>query len=392
MSRQALWSYFLPQGTLNRDLKLICVSNFIGAFGDGLFVYALPIYIRSLQATPADVGLLYSLLSLGTALTIIPGGLLADRFDRKKVMILGWLVWVPVPLMIAAATHWSHLVLPMFLYGFFLSGPSTSAYIATFADKRRITLTFAAVSASWALGYIFSPGLGGYLATMMGMQLVFFIAFISYSIATGLFFFITSQHATKSKVTSQVSSRTDPSIVRKIILLSVFFAVPMFFVSMVRPLVVQFQQEEFKLDKVFIGFLGSCTFLGWGLFSIVFGRVGDKWTKMVAVALAMAMTSFSFWLLTAFNNPVVLSLAAFLNGASYLSWYLMNASVGAITPEASRGRWISLSQATATLAIFFAPYLGGVLYETNTYTPFYLAIAVTPVLAAVALTKPFKER
>jgi len=165
----------------------------------------------------------------------------------------------------------------------------------------------------------------------------------------------------------------------------------MFFVSMVRPLVVQFQQDVFQLDTVFIGVLGSCTFLGWGLFSIVFGRVGDKWRKMVAVALAMAMTSFSFWLLTAFNNLVVLSLAAFLNGASYLSWYLMNASVGAIAPEASRGRWISLSQATATLAIFFAPYLGGVLYETNEYTPFYLAIAVAPVLAVVALTKPFKE-
>ncbi len=391
MSRQTVWSYVLPRGTLTRDIKLICVSNFIGAFGDGLFVYVLPIYIRGLQATAADVGLLYSILGLSTALTIIPGGLLADRFDRKKVMILGWLVWVPIPLMMAAATHWSHLILPMVLYGFFLSGPATSAYVATSADRQRITLTFAAVSASWALGYIFSPGLGGYLATVTGMQLVFTLAFMLYSIATGLIFFVASQHAAKPRVSVQVSSKDDSPAVRRIILLSVFFAVALFFMSMVRPLVVQFQQEIFKLDTFPIGVLGSWAFLGWALFSIMFGRIGDRWSKMVAVALSMIVTSFSLWLLTAFNNFALLSLASFLSGASYLLWYLMNASVGVITPEASRGRWISFSQVIATLAIFVAPYLGGVLYETNAHTPFYIAIAVSPVLAIVALAKTFRE-
>jgi len=392
MSRQAIWGYVLPPGTLNQDLKLICLSNFIGAFGDGLFVYSLPLYIRSLHASPADVGLLYSLLGLSSALTIILGGFLADRFDRKKVMILGWLVWVPVPLMMAAAMHWSQLVLPMAMYGFFLSGPATSAYVATFANRERITVTFAAISASWSVGYIFSPGLGGYMATIIGMQPVFFLAFILYSTATGLIFFIRSQHARKlPEVSVSTSLALDPSRVRKIIVLSVFFAVAMFLVAMVRPLVVQFQEEVFGLDRFFIGVLGSLTFLGWALLSIAFGRIGDRWTKMLAVALSMVVSSFSFWVLTAYNNFVVLSLASFLNGASYLLWYLMNASVGVIPPEASRGRWISLSQVTVTLTIFVAPYLGGVLYETNVHTPFYLVIVASPVLAVLAFAKPFKQ-
>jgi MFS family permease len=77
-------SRIIPAGTLNRNLRLLCISNFFGAFGDGLFVYTLPIYLRGLEASPADVGLLYSILSLSSALTIIPGGFLADRYDRKK--------------------------------------------------------------------------------------------------------------------------------------------------------------------------------------------------------------------------------------------------------------------------------------------------------------------
>lgn len=391
MSIKTVWGQLLPAGTLNRDLRLICVSNFIGAFGDGLFIYVLPIYIRGLEATASDVGLLFSLLTLSTALTIIPGGFAADRFDRKKVMIVGWLIWVPLPVMISIATHWTQLVLPMMLYGVLLSGPATSAYIATAASKGRMTLTFAFISASWSLGYIFSPALGGYLATIIGMQRVFFLAFILYSVAAALIFLIKSQHATKPAISSKVFSNNGSSRARKIILLSIFFAIVAFFLSLVRPLVVQFLQEEFRLDSFKIGVLGSVTFFGWTVFSIGFGRMGDRWTKMVAVAASLFVSSFSLWLLMSFNEFFFLALASFLNGASYPTWYLMNATIGTIAPEESRGRWISLSQVSVTLAAFIAPYLGGLLYESSAYTPFHLVIIIMPLLAVLALTKPFKE-
>jgi len=156
MSLRDLWNYVLPAGTLSRDLKLIFASNFIGAFGDGLYAYILPLYIRSLEASSADVGSLFSIFILSTALTIIPGGFLADRFDRKKVMILGWVIWVPLPLIFSIATHWTQLFPVMGLYGFFISGPATSAYVVTFARKDRVTLTYTMMSASWWLGYLFS--------------------------------------------------------------------------------------------------------------------------------------------------------------------------------------------------------------------------------------------
>ena len=55
---------------LNRDLKLLFVSNLIGAFGDGLYAYLLPVYIETvLHADPADVGFLYTVLTLSAALT-----------------------------------------------------------------------------------------------------------------------------------------------------------------------------------------------------------------------------------------------------------------------------------------------------------------------------------
>jgi len=392
MSRIPILSSLLPLGTLNRDLKLIFVSNFIGAFGDGLFIYVLPLYLRGLEATSADVGALYSILTLSTALTIIPGGFMADRFDRKKVMILGWMVWVPIPLAFSAATHWTQLFPAMSLYGVFLSGPATSAYVVTLARKDRVTLTYTMLGASWWFGYIFSPGLGGYLAAVVGMRTVFFLSFILYGVATGVLFLIRSQRVEKSAKQDAEKLGSKPSHAEKIVLLSLFFAFVFFFLSLVRPLVVQFFQDVYRLDSSYIGVLGSIGFLGSALFSIGLGKIGDKRGKMIAATIALLIGAFSFGLFVASDNIFVLSFASLLNGASYMLWSLMGASVASITPEATRGRWISMAQMSATIAASIAPFIGGVLYEYSPYVPFYIFIGVSPLLSLIALAKPFKER
>jgi MFS family permease len=393
MSRPALLSRILPAGTLNRNLRLLCISNFFGAFGDGLFVYTLPIYLRGLEASPADVGLLYSILSLSSALTIIPGGFLADRFDRKKIMILGWAIWVPVPLMFSLATHWSQLPSVMSVYGFFIAGPAISAYVATSANKERITVTFTAISASWSLGYIFSPALGGYISTHVGTSSVFFLAFALYALATVTLFFVQSQNPKKlNDEKSSASTSSRPFDPRKIILLSIYFATAIFLLSITRPLIVQFLKDVFIIDSFQIGVLGSVTFSGWAVISIVLGKIGDKWTKAAAVATALVLGSMSLIILISFNNFPVLVLASFIDGGSYPLWSLMGAAVGSIAPERSRGRWISVSQTITTLTAFIAPYLGGILYEASPYTPFYVVIVATLLLSLVAFTKPLKEK
>jgi len=392
MTLQGVLKLVLPTGTLNRDLKLIFVSNLVGAFGDGLYAYILPLYIRSLEASSTDVGSLFSVFMLSAALTIIPGGFLADRLDRKKVMILGWMIWVPLPLLFSVATHWTQLFPVMGLYGFFLSAPATSAYVVTFARKDRVTLTYTLMSASWWLGYIFSPGLGGYLSTIIGTRSVFFLSFILYTFATIMLLFIRSQRAEKPSNSRQLEqSGSNSSHAEKIVLLSLFFAVVFFVLNLVRPFVVQFFQDVYGLESVHIGVLGSIGFLGSTFFSIGLGKAGDKWGKMVAATIALLIGGFSFGLFICFDNFFALILASFLNGASYILWSLMGASVGSIAPEASRGRWISVSQTASILAASVGPYIGGVLYQSSPYMPFYIIIGASPLLSLITLTKPFRE-
>ncbi|MFQ6065163.1 MAG: MFS transporter [Candidatus Bathyarchaeia archaeon] len=376
-------------GTLNRDLKLILLANFVGAFGDGLYFYLLPLYIRSLEAGPVEVGIFFSVLCLTAAITPILGGILADRYDRKKVMILGWLIWIPVPLIFSLVEHWTQMLPAAVLYGCWIGQPAASAYVATSADRKKMTLTFTMISAAWWSGYIFSPTLGGYLSKYaFGMRHVFLLSFVFYSLCTIILLFISSQHTQtqQSPPTSQTPFR------RKMLLWSLFFAVIMFVQIIVRPAVPQFLDDIYGFDEFHIGILASITFFGSTLLTMWLGRVGDRHTRTGAVSISMILCFISLAILVSFNNFMTLILASFLLGSSYSAWSVVSALFGSVAPEATRGRWMSLQQTAGMLAAFFAPYLGGMLYEAWPYNPFIVAMVATPLLAALALTRPFQER
>lgn len=374
-----------PFEVLSRDLKLIFASNFIGAFGDGLFAYLLPYYMKeTLKASPVEVGILYAVTSLMAAVTLLFAGMFADKYDRKKIMIAGWIAWVPAPLIFSLAQNWVQMLPGMILWGFWLGGPTTTAYIVTSADENKLTLTFTVLSSSWSFGYIFSPALGGYIAGTAGMKKVFYLAFIFYASASLILFLISSQHEISSK---QISSEKRLSFLkllktRKLAVLSIFFASIMFVLMMFRPFIPQFLADTYHYGDLEIGLLGSVSFLGSAVLGILLGRLGDKWEKAYALAASMLICSLSLILLLISGDFHVLIIAFFLTGASYITWSLMSAIIGPLAPESMRARWISIPQTVTMFSSFLAPYVGGVLYHVSPYYPFIFAIAA---LFSVAL-------
>jgi len=177
----------------------------------------------------------------------------------------------------------------------------------------------------------------------------------------------------------------------KIIIWAVFFAAIMFVITLARPFVTLFLEDERHFNRFRIGVLGSVTFLGSAILAVTLGRLGDKWRKAGAVSVSMMLVCVSFIGLVFFDNFFVLIFPFFLMGATYMFWSLMGAVVGSLAPEASRGRWMSVSQTTCMLATILAPYLGGVLYDASPRNPFIVAIATTPLLSILALSKLLKE-
>jgi len=383
-----------PFEVLNRDLRLIFTSNLIGSFGDGLYAYLLPYYIsKNLNASSVEIGILYAVVSLVAALTLFLAGMLADRYDRKKIMIAGWIAWLPAPLIFAFAGNWLQMLPGMVLWGVWLGGPTGTAYIVTTADKSRLTLTFTAISAAWSFGYIFSPALGGFLAGAIGMQIVFYSASILYALAGLILIFISSQQAAGYTQRSLEEHYSFFKLLRtrKLLMLSIFFASIMFFLMMFRPFVPKFLGDMYHFGDFEIGVLGSVSFFGSAVLGILLGRLGDKWKKSYALSASMALCSLSLILLMLFGNFLILIAIFFLAGGSYITWSLMSAIIGPLAPESIRARWVSIPQTVTMFSSFIAPYIGGILYGVSPYYPFIVAIVVTLFLALLVTTQLFEE-
>jgi len=370
-------------------LKLLFAVNSVGAFGDGLYAYLLPVYLtEDLKASPEEVGILYAAMSLCAALTLLVAGILADKYDRKKIMIAGWLAWVPAPLMFSLARNWLDALPGMMLWGVWLGGPTVTAYVVATADKNRLTLTFTTISAAWSLGYIFSPALGGYLGGIFGMQLVFLLASFFYSVSCFLLIFVRSQRAaTSAQKHSQVHSSFFKLIrTRALLKLSGFFAAIMFVTMMFRPFVPQFLAKVYGFDRLEIGVLGSVCFLGSAVLGIVIGRFGDRTKKSNAIVASLILSSASVMLLALSNNFIVLSVTLFLAGGSYMAWSLLSAVVGPLAPENIRARWISIPQTVSMFSSFIAPYIGGILFDASPYYLLIAAAAASCIMALLAAT------
>jgi DHA1 family multidrug resistance protein-like MFS transporter len=348
---------------------------------------------RTLGASSVEIGTLYAIVNLFAGSTLLLGGVLADRYDPKKVMVVGWGLWVPVPLVFSFATTWPEMILGMVLWGFWLGGPSVAAYVVRAADRQKLTFAFAALSAGWSFGYVFSPAIGGYFAETFGMRIVFVLASILYASAGFILVFIAGQQPNNHSQMSPAQSYSFVQLLRKgeVLRHSVLFSLTMFALMIFRPFVSRFLADVYRYSEVRIGILGSTLFFGSSVLGILLGRLGDKWQRSYALSISLGLCSLSLVLLLSSGEFLFLMMALFLAGCSFTMWSLLNAIITSESPEFARARWISIPQALAMFTSTFAPLLGGILYDYSPTYPFILAIGTMLLLALSAAVGIFEK-
>lgn len=387
-----------PFEAVNRDIAMICVSNFIGAFGEGLYFYVLPLHILSLQANPVEMGLVFSALYLVSAIMPIPGGYLADRFDRRRVVFFAWIPWALSPIAYSLATHWALLVPGAVLWGLsFIGGPAISAYVITSVrDKSRIASVVSLVWGTYTLGYVFSPAIGGFIAVAFNMTVVFYLSALLSGVATCFYLFISPQipkrltkadRNEKENVASAAGNNTDAlGAKRKMVTWVLFYALAVFAIGLTRPYTPVFLEQRLSLNAFQVGLFGSVSYLGSSVLGVALGVFGDRWksrSRAVTASLTLFFLSIVTFMLV--QNYWLLLPVAFAMGGSLMIGSIISSIVGSLSPSESRGKWMALPQTSSMFANFAAPFLGGFLYEASPYYPFVFASALMPFLIMLSL-------
>lgn len=389
---ERLMSLVFPPECLTRDILLICLSNIIGAFGEGLYFWVFPLYVRSLNADYVQLGVVLSTLVGFAALVPLLGGFLADRFDRKKILILSWTPWIFAPLIYSFAQNWTQLIPGTFCWGVSMIGlPAVTAYVITCVnDKTKLASTLTIVWSTYAFSYIFAPGIGGYLATVIGMRWVLRVSTVLSAVSTSVFFFLRSQHPRKEEIKTEnkaVPAAEEKRLLRKILVWSALLTVTSFFMGIGRPFVQTFLSESVKMTEVQVGLFGSINYAGITFIGIAMGRAGDKWRKSGVIGICLLLYFTSVIPLILIRETTILMFIAFLLGGSAVSAQLVYSFVGTIAPKAKRGFWLSIPQTFSLTASFVAPYLGGYLYTLSPMYAFLTSVSIIPILAVYAIAR-----
>jgi AAHS family 4-hydroxybenzoate transporter-like MFS transporter len=122
-------------------------------------------------------GVVFAAGTLGAMLGAMTFGPLADRFGRKRLLIVATVLFAIFTFLIAHANSYSTLVLYRFIAGLGLGG-ATPCFLALVSEYVPQRLRGTVVSVLWAafpLGIMLGGFLNSYLVTAFGWQMIFYV-------------------------------------------------------------------------------------------------------------------------------------------------------------------------------------------------------------------------
>jgi MFS family permease len=292
-----------------RKFVIIWAGQLVSMIGSGLIGFALSVWIftETGKATPFAIT---ALLSTLPRILLSPiAGVITDRWNRKKIMLIsdslsGLITLVTATLLLTNEMQVWIVYLISFLGSIFASfqQPAYSASIVMMVSKKQLTRANSMIQMGQALESLLTPVLAGILVTTIGMRGIIIIDFITYiaALLTLIFVKIPQPEVKSGKAQAQVSMFADfifgwhYLIERKgLFYLLLYFASVNFFMNlafiMVGPLVLSFDSAaSMGVAQTVLGagmLIGSLIMSVWG---------GTKKNKIRSVIGFITLASLGF--------------------------------------------------------------------------------------------------
>ena len=355
---------------MTRDLRLLSVSLFLWGVGEGLFFYLQPIYLAELGADAVQVGVVLGLAGAAMAVTHIPAGILADRFGRKTMMIVAWLVGMVSTVLMFLASSLQLFVAALVLYYLtsFVMSP-LSSYVTTARGGWSTGRALTTISASFNAGAVIGPVSGGLLASGLGIRPLFGIAALLFILSTVMLYSLREQpleppHA-DGRFRPLLANRTVARI-----LVVVFIS--MLALSLSWPLTPLYLHEVRGLSVAQVGAMGSFFALGIVVLNLTLGRSPARRGSLIGQVLAAGSVAL-LW--RGMSLPVY-AIGYFLAGGTRTARSLLSAQVERVVERFHLGLAFGVTETIASSALIVAPLLAGLLYQRDPASPFPVSLAL----------------
>ena len=379
----------------NRNIVAISSTNMLYTIFNGFWELWWGLYLLNvLGVSPIIIGLLATIQNTSRILFQLPGGMLADRIGRKKVIVYGTAMRVIAPIFLYFADSWYWVVPGMIINACAsIYMPAFNALIAESLPKDKRGAGFGAYRFMTGIPSIFMPVLSGYWLEVMGLEkgvklglLMFIVAAAIAVIIRQLFLSETLEseieqeeqgsEAPKENLGILDTFRKQPKTVWAMLSVTVIsgFAMRMTWVFIT---LYATSPDYLNLTTTQYGGLQSVAmFISVPLY-LISGVVADRMSRKKLILLARGLgplDSLSLLLFPDYNQLIgaygVIGVAQGIGGGrlrtgGFMGGPAWNALLTDLVPARERGKVLGLMGTVSGLLGLPGSIIGGYIYEKN---------------------------
>ena len=302
---------------------LLATGEFISSIGGGLTSFGLGLYIFQQTGSAADMGLLTLLGFLPCLILRVPAGVLADRYDRRLLMMIGdglsglGVLFILLCMLSGEAALWQ-IYLGTTISSVFsaLLEPAFTATITDLLTKEEYSKANGLVSIAGSSRYLFAPVIAGFLLAVSDIKLILFIDICTF------FFTIVVAAIVRRGIKASTPHNTEPFFKSMkegwqvisgnkgmLILIAVTSLITLFmgvFQVLGEPFVLSFS------DATTLGIVETCAASGMLVTSIVLGIFGLKKNYLRALWMGLAVSGVGMAMFAVCHNVYVICTFGFL--------------------------------------------------------------------------------
>jgi MFS family permease len=379
----------------NRAFLALWMANLLSNTGGWMATTGAAWEMTSLTPEPIFVALLAAASTLPMFLFCFPAGVLADRFDRRRYIIVCqvWMMAVAATLAVLAflgrLDHWSLLALSFCIgLGNAMNAPAWHAIVPEIVSGRLLRPAIALNSAGFNLARTIGPVIGQVLLGLVGVFLLFAInaaTYIGVILAMSSWKRPAEAHSSQRREGFAEAARSGVAYVRNSTELKAVFArglcffTPGIAISTLLPVIGRF---ELGLDEFAFGILYGVFGVGAVAAAIAMPTLNRLLGPDRANIWAMGVHAVATLVAALAMTPYVVGACVALSGACWITVIANNgAAVQMILPNFMRARGMAVHQ-----MVFFGSMVVGSLLWGKIATLFGTQAAL--ILSAVSLV-PF---
>lgn len=302
---------------------LLWFGELISSIGSGLTAFGLGVYVFKVTGSAASMSLVTLLGFLPSLLLSVPAGILADRYDRRLLMMIGdgfsalGVLFILICMIRGEATLFQ-ICIGVSISAVFsaLLEPSYRATITDLLTTEEFSRANGLVSLAGSSRYLFSPLIAGLLLTISDVKLLLIIDIATFFLTvTGVAVVRKGIGVKETKVKEAFfdSIKSGLKVLRetKGLLALVFLSsvVTLFmgmFQTLVKPLILSFQNERT------LGIAETICASGMLAGGLILGIKGIRKNYVTYLALSLSLLGLCMFGLGLFENIITISIFGFL--------------------------------------------------------------------------------